>query len=192
MRQMRRATETSRSARRRVSPTGAAWLLAAGLLVAAGAAQALDLSSPGFPAGGEIPATYTCDGVDRSPALRWGDVPAGVKEFALIVDDPDAPGGVWVHWVLYGIPADVRSLPEGVPPRDAVPGSGIQGVNDFRRTGYGGPCPPHGPAHRYVFTLYALDSRLDLRPGLTKADLLKVMEGHILARGEIVGRYKRR
>ena len=185
-------TTTRWPAPRLVNPSRAAWILAAWLVATGGAAHALDLSSPAFPAGGEIPATYTCDGSDHSPTLSWANVPAGVKEFALIMDDPDAPGGVWVHWVLYGIPADVRSLPERVPARDDVPSIGVQGRNDFNRIGYGGPCPPRGPAHRYSFRLYALDSALSLRPGSTKARLLDAMEGHILEQAGLMGRYARR
>ena len=113
--------------------------------------MAFELKSPAFAQGGDIPAKHTCDGADRSPALRWSDPPAGAREFALIADDPDTPGGTWVHWVIYGVPAAARELPEGVAARDTVPGVATQGGNDFRRVGYGGPCPPPGPAHRYSF-----------------------------------------
>lgn len=124
--------------------------------------MAFELQSSALASGGEIPVQYTCDGADRSPPLRWSDPPAKTKSFALIVDDPDAPGGAWVHWLLYGIPAGLRELPEGIPARDTVPGIGTQGLNDFRKVGYGGPCPPRGPAHRYFFKLYALDTELTL------------------------------
>ncbi len=154
--------------------------------------MAFELKSPAFSPGGEIPVKHTCDGPDRSPALRWSDPPAATKEFALIVDDPDAPVGTWVHWVLYGVPAAARELPEGVAARDTVSGVGTQGVNDFRKVGYGGPCPPPGLAHRYFFKLYALGAGLKLPPRKTKADLLKAMEGHVLGQAELVGRYKRR
>lgn len=154
--------------------------------------MAFELSSPAFSAGGDIPAKHTCDGPDRSPVLRWSGAPSGTKEFALIVDDPDAPVGTWVHWVLYGVAPTVRELPEGVAPRDTLPGVGTQGVNDFRKVGYGGPCPPPGPAHRYFLKLYALDAELKLPPRKTKADLLKAMEGHILGQAELMGRYRRR
>ncbi len=154
--------------------------------------MAFELKSPAFSAAGDIPVVHTCDGPDRSPALRWTDPPAGTKEFALIVDDPDAPAGTWVHWVLYGVPAAAREFPEGVAARDTVPGVGTQGVNDFRKVGYGGPCPPPGPAHRYSFRLYALNAELKLPPRKTKADLLKAMEGHVLGQAELVGRYKRK
>lgn len=154
--------------------------------------MAFQLTSPAFSPGGEIPVRHTCDGPDLSPPLRWADPPAGTKGFALIADDPDAPAGTWIHWVLYGLPATVRELPEGVPARDSVPGLGSQGVNDFRKVGYGGPCPPRGPAHRYFFRLYALDTELALPGRRSKAEVLKAMEGHVLAQAELMGRYKRR
>jgi Raf kinase inhibitor-like YbhB/YbcL family protein len=160
--------------------------------LAGGTAMAFELKSPAFTPGGDIPVKHTCDGPDRSPLLRWSDPPAGTKEFALIVDDPDAPVGTWVHWVLYGVPSAARELPEGVAARDTVPDVGTQGVNDFRKVGYGGPCPPPGPAHRYFFKLYALGAELKLPPGKTKAVLLKAMEGHVLGQTELMGRYKRR
>lgn len=154
--------------------------------------MAFELRSSAFPSSGEIPVKYTCDGADLSPPLQWSDPPQKTKSFALVADDPDAPVGTWVHWVLYGIPATVHELPEGVPARDTVAGSGTQGVNDFRKVGYGGPCPPRGPAHRYVFTLYALDTDLTLPPRKTKAELVKAMEGHVLGQAELMGRYKRK
>jgi Raf kinase inhibitor-like YbhB/YbcL family protein len=154
--------------------------------------MAFELQSPAFRPGGDIPAKYTCDGADVSPPLSWSDPPGGTKGFALIVDDPDAPAGTWVHWVLYAMPATLREIPEGVPARDAVPGTGTQGVNDFRRTGYGGPCPPRGPAHRYFFKLYAVDTEVTLAARRTKADVLKAIDGHVLQRAEVMGRYKRR
>jgi len=154
--------------------------------------MAFELQSPAFSSGGEIPVRHTCDGQDLSPLLRWTDPPSKTKSFALIADDPDAPVGTWVHWVLYGLAATLRELPEGVPARDTVPGIGAQGVNDFRKAGYGGPCPPRGPAHRYFFKLYALDTELALPPRKTKAELLKAIEGHVLGQAELMGRYKRR
>lgn len=162
------------------------------ILLRGGPASAFELQSPAFPPGGDIPVKYTCDGRDVSPALRWADPPVGTKGLALINDDPDAPGGTWVHWVLYGIPATIRELREGVPAQDTVGGIGRQGVNDFRKAGYGGPCPPRGPAHRYFFRLYALDIELALPPRNTKAALLKAIEGHVLGRAELMGRYQRR
>lgn len=154
--------------------------------------MAFELRSPAFSSGEDIPVKYTCDGADVSPPLRWSDPPEKTKGFALIADDPDAPVGTWVHWVLSGLAATVRELPEGVATRDTVSGLGTQGVNDFRKIGYGGPCPPRGPAHRYFFKLYALDTELSLPPRKTKAELLKAMEGHVLGQTELMGRYKRK
>ncbi|MBI3324317.1 MAG: YbhB/YbcL family Raf kinase inhibitor-like protein [Candidatus Omnitrophica bacterium] len=149
------------------------------------------LSSPAFQAHTPIPKPYTCDGTDISPALTWTDPPAGTKSFALIMDDPDAPVGTWVHWVVYNLPAAIRHLPEQVPALPSLADQSRQGRNDFRRVGYGGPCPPPGPAHRYVFKLYALDTMLGLEAGQTKAELERTMEGHILDKAELVGTYRR-
>ena len=154
--------------------------------------MAFELQSPVFSAGGDIPVAHTCDGPDVSPPLRWSDPPPKTNSLALVVDDPDAPAGTWVHWVLYGMPASLRALPEGVAPRNTLADIGTQGVNDFRKVGYGGPCPPPGPAHRYVFTLYALDIALQLPARKTKTDLAKAIAGHVLAQAELVGRYRRR
>jgi Raf kinase inhibitor-like YbhB/YbcL family protein len=154
--------------------------------------MAFELHSPAFSPGGEIPVMHTCDGLDVSPPLGWSDPPANTKSLALVVDDPDAPAGTWVHWALYGMPATLRALREGVATGNTVAGIGTQGLNDFRKVGYGGPCPPRGPAHRYVFTLYALDVELRLPARRTKTDLVKAMAGHVLAQAELVGRYKRR
>ncbi len=154
--------------------------------------MAFELQSLAFSSGGEIPVRHTCDGQDLSPPLRWSDPPAKTKGFVLLADDPDAPVGTWVHWVLYGVPVTARELPEGVPARETIPGVGTQGLNDFRKIGYGGPCPPPGPAHRYFFRLYALDSELSLPPRKTKAEVLKSMERHILGQAELMGRYKRK
>lgn len=167
--------------------------LALALLLGAGsAALAWELGSPEFAPAGAIPVRFTCDGPDVSPPLRWTDPPAGTKGFALIVDDPDAPGGIWVHWLLYGMRSAMRSLPEGVPTREMIPGLGTQGVNDFRRLGYGGPCPPPGPAHRYLFHLYALDGEVVLPPRKTRAEVLRAIEGHVAGQTELLGRYQRR
>lgn len=149
------------------------------------------LSSTAFPPGGEIPSKYTCSGADVSPALSWNDPPAGTQSFALIADDPDAPVGTWVHWVAYDLPASARQLPEGLPKTEAIAGGGVQGQNDFRKTGYGGPCPPPGKPHRYYFKLYALDSKLNLKPAATKKMVEAAMEGHILAQAEVMGRFQR-
>lgn len=153
----------------------------------------LTISSPAFAHGGPIPRAHTCDGADLSPPLTWSGVPAAAKQLALIMDDPDAPGKVWVHWVLYGLSPAVTGLPAGVPKDSelAKPVVARQGNTDFHRAGYGGPCPPPGPAHRYVFVLYALDIELKLPPGATKAILLEAMKGHILEEAEIIGKYGR-
>jgi len=150
----------------------------------------MQIKSSAFKSGARIPAKYTCDGVDVSPPLAWGKLPAGTKYLALICDDPDAPMGTWVHWVIYDIPANITSLPEKLPPLKEVTNGAKQGMNDFRAIGYGGPCPPSGE-HRYFFKLYALDGPTGLKPGATKAQLLAAMKGHILAEAELVGKYKR-
>jgi len=152
---------------------------------------AIRLSSPSFDQGGAIPVKHTCDGEDISPPLAWSGVPEGAKSLALICDDPDAPMKTWVHWVIYDIPADTTSLPENLPKSETVLGSAKQGKNDFGRTGYGGPCPPPGKPHRYYFKLYALDTELGLKPGATKRELLRAMEGHVLGEGQLMGTYKR-
>ncbi len=156
-----------------------------------GEVMAFELTSPAFEPDQRIPKTYTCDGPDVSVPLRWSDPPAGTKSFALIADDPDAPRGTWVHWVLYDLPAEARELPEGVPAREALENGARQGVNDFRKVGYGGPCPPPGPAHRYFFRLYALGRPTGLPPRATKRQLLDSARGHVLAEAELVGRYGR-
>ena len=150
------------------------------------------LTTPAFQSGGQIPAIHTCDGSDASPALVWEGAPRAAESLALIVDDPDAPGGDWVHWVLFDLPVTTGRLPAGVPRGADVPSSGRQGRNDFGQVGYGGPCPPAGPVHHYHFTLYALDLRLGLPSGVTKSDLQRAMRDHVLAQAELVGRYQRR
>ena len=150
----------------------------------------LKLTSTAFEEGGMIPAQYTCDGQNVSPPLAWSGVPEGAKTLALIADDPDAPRGTWVHWVVYQIPAAERGLPENVPARETLDSGARQGRNDFKNTAYGGPCPPSG-THRYFFKLYALDTDLNLPPGATKDQLLKAMDTHTLAEGQLMGRYKR-
>jgi len=152
---------------------------------------AMRLISPAFAEGAPIPERYTCDGANVSPPLEWGEAPAGTRAFALICDDPDAPVGTWVHWVVYGMPATATGLPEMVAPLDALPGGGRQGMNDFRRVGYGGPCPPPGRPHHYFFKLYALDADPALKPRATKADLLRAMQGHILGQAQLMGTYQR-
>jgi len=152
----------------------------------------IQITSTAFKAGEPIPARYTCDGSDISPPLQWTNVPASAKSFALIADDPDAPVGTWVHWVLYDLPPSAAELSESVPKTQSIASGAKQGLNDFRRPGYGGPCPPPGKPHRYFFKLYALDTVTELKPGATKNDLLKAMEGHIVAEGQLMGTYQRR
>ncbi len=152
----------------------------------------MQLSSPAFAPGAEIPAAHTCEGADRPPALAWSGAPAGTKSFALIVDDPDAPDPkaprtIWVHWVVYNLPAAASGLPEGGP----LPSGALEGVNDFKRPTWGGPCPPVG-RHRYFFKLYALDTVLPDLKHPTKAALEKAMHGHELARAELVGTYEKK
>ena len=149
----------------------------------------LEIISDAFKQGETIPQQYTCDGDDISPNLTWDRPPDGSKELVLICDDPDAPGGTWDHWIVYNLPPDESGLPEGLTKE--IPGGGIQGKNSWRQNRYGGPCPPKGPAHRYFFRLYAVDKKLDLQPGATKAEVEKAMEGHILAQGELMGKYGR-
>ena len=153
-------------------------------------AMELKIKSSAFNEGNMIPKKYTCDGTNVSPPLAWEGAPANAKSLALISDDPDAPVGTWVHWVIYNIPPTIKELPENIPPYKIIENGAQQGTNDFRMIGYGGPCPPRG-IHRYYFKLYALDSMLDSQPGLTKAQLVKAMEGHILAQGQLMGRYQR-
>jgi len=149
-----------------------------------------ELTSTAFAHGESIPRKYTCDGEDISPPLLWGDPPQGTQSFALIADDPDAPMGTWVHWVLYNLSAESRALPEAVPPDADLPDGSRHGQNSWGRLGYGGPCPPSG-THRYFFKLYALDRVLDLAAGASKEQLLQAMEGHILAQTELMGLYTR-
>jgi len=150
----------------------------------------MEIKSSAFGSGEMIAAKYTCDGADFSPPLEWAGSPAGTKSFALICDDPDAPMGTWVHWVIYDIPPTATMLAEGITREKDLPGGGTQGINDFRKIGYGGPCPPGG-THRYFFKLYALDTTLGLKPGITKDQLLKAMRGHILTEAQTMGTYRR-
>jgi len=150
----------------------------------------MEIKSSAFKEGAIIPRKYTCDNIDISPPLEWSQVPDGTKTFALICDDPDAPMGTWVHWVLFNLPGNILELSENVPKLEVLKNGARQGKNDFGKIGYGGPCPPSG-THRYYFKIYALDKELDSKPGITKKELLKAMEGHILAEGQLMGRYKR-
>ncbi|MGE5464333.1 MAG: YbhB/YbcL family Raf kinase inhibitor-like protein [Syntrophothermus sp.] len=154
--------------------------------------MSLDLKSDAFVNGQSIPAKYSCIGKNISPDLTWSDPPAGTRSFALLVDDPDAPMGTWVHWVLFNIPSDRRSLPEDLPVtgKNVDPNAIYFGKNSSGNTRYDGPCPPSG-THRYYFRLYALDTILDLLPGATKEEVLKAMKGHILAQGELMGTFSK-
>ena len=148
------------------------------------------LTSTAFAEGNPIPARYSCQGEDVSPPLAWQDAPTGTQSFALIMDDPDAPGGTWVHWIVYNLPAHVNALPEGVTAQKGLPQGALQGRNSWGRNDYGGPCPPSG-THRYFFKLYALDSMLNLPPGASKEDVLHAMEGHLLAEAQLMGTYRK-
>ena len=151
----------------------------------------IELTSTAFQEGTDVPQKHTGDGVDVSPPLRWADPPQGTKSFALIGDDPDAPRGTWVHWVLYNLPPDQRELAEGLPAQEALANGARQGKNDFGKIGYGGPAPPRGKPHRYFFKLYALDVLLEVPAGATKAQVTGSMKGHVLAEGQLMGRYQR-
>ncbi len=150
----------------------------------------MNLTSSAFTQGQPIPAKFSCKGADVSPALAWTEPPAGTKSLALIVDDPDAPMGTWVHWVLYNIPITAHEWPENTPKDADLVNGAQQGVTSARSHGYHGPCPPSG-THRYFFKLYALDTKLDLKDSATKADLLAAMEGHILAQAELMGTFSK-
>jgi len=152
---------------------------------------AMQLTSAAFKQGEAIPALYTCEGKDVSPSLAWTEPPPATKSFTLISDDPDAPMGTWVHWVLYNVPPSRRQLPESFPTDAQLADGTRQGITDFKRTGYGGPCPPSG-THRYFFKLYALDAVLSLKAGATAQQLKQAMQGHILAQAELMGTYRRR
>jgi Raf kinase inhibitor-like YbhB/YbcL family protein len=156
-----------------------------------GGEVSLQISSAAFSAGETIPKKFTCDGPDISPQLKWNDPPANAQSIALIMDDPDAPMGTWVHWVLYDLPANTRELPEGIAKQEQLSSGARQGQNDFGKIGYGGPCPPPGRPHRYFFKLYALDAKVNLKSGATKADVERAMKGHILAQAELIGKYGR-
>lgn len=150
----------------------------------------MKLSSSAFREGEMIPQVYTCDGRDASPPLAWSDVPAGAKSLVLICDDPDAPVGTWVHWVLFDLPPDLNGLPEGVTASELAKQGSRQGMNSWKRASYGGPCPPSG-THRYFFKLYALDARLALGDSATAKDVQAAIKGHILAEAQLMGRYRR-
>jgi hypothetical protein len=151
----------------------------------------IELKTTSFTPGDFIPKRLTCDAANVSPALAWTDPPTGTQSFAIIEDDPDAPSGTFVHWLVYDLPADYRGLPEALSRNDQMAGGGRQGTNDFSRTGYGGPCPPPGKPHRYFIRLYALDAKLELRPAARRHELEAAMKGHILAQAELMARYQR-
>ena len=151
----------------------------------------MEITTRAFKSGGTIPKKFTCDGEDVSPALTWREAPENTKSFALISDDPDAPMGTWVHWVIYDLPPSLTSLEENTEKTETLANGAKQGITDFKRVGYGGPCPPPGKPHRYYFKLYALDKMLNLPPKIIKSDLLKSMKNHILAESELMGTYGR-
>jgi len=152
----------------------------------------MQIESTAFKNEENIPVKYTCDGEDMSPEIVWKEVPEGVKSLALICDDPDAPFKTWIHWVIYNIPSAAGKLTEGIKPVKTLENGTNQGINDFGNIGYGGPCPPRGKPHHYHFKLYGLDIKIKAEEGITKKELLKKMEGHIIAKGELVGLYKRK
>jgi Raf kinase inhibitor-like YbhB/YbcL family protein len=149
----------------------------------------MKITSSAFKDGEKMPGKYTCEGENISPQLSWTEIPEGVKSFAVICSDPDAPSGDWVHWVVYNIPPGVSELKEKFPKDKNLPDGTKQGITDFRKTGYDGPCPPSG-SHRYYFSLYALDILIN-KDDLTKSGLLKEMEGHIIANAELTGKYEK-
>lgn len=159
-------------------------------IMAGGEKMTIQVHSSVFSEGAMIPRQYTCDGRDTSPDLSWTGVPEAAKSLVLICDDPDAPGGTWVHWVLFNMPQNQSELPAEIPPEAVLENGSIHGKNDFGKLGYGGPCPPGG-THRYFFKLYALDSTLDLESGSSKKQVLEAMEGHVLAEGQLMGKYSR-
>jgi len=156
-----------------------------------GGAMSLMVTTTAFSPGGAIPKSYTCDGTDASPDLSWSGAPAGVQSFAMIADDPDAPVGTWTHWLIWNIPAQSPGLLKGVPKDETLIDGTRQGRNDFRRIGYGGPCPPPGKPHRYFLKVYALDTKLDLKAGANRDELERATKGHVLAQGELMGKYGR-
>lgn len=153
---------------------------------------AITVTSSSFHANQSIPAPFGCEGGDSSPALQWSGVPSGAKSLALICEDPDAPSGTWSHWILWNLPATTTELAAKQSTAETLSNGAKQGTNDFKRIGYSGPCPPPGKAHRYIFTIYALDATLSLKAGATRQQLLRAMEGHILAQGRIMGTYQRK
>jgi Raf kinase inhibitor-like YbhB/YbcL family protein len=176
--------------RRSIAVGGAIFFLLAMPGYSKGGKMTITVSSRAFASMQAIPSQYTCDGPDLFPPLAWQNVPQNAASIVLICDDPDAPAGIWVHWVCYDIPPQVDSIAEASPKTDTLPCGAKQGINDFGRTGYGGPCPPGG-THRYFFKVYALDKMLNLPPGKTKKEIEKAMKGRVIAQGEIIGKYSR-
>ena len=157
-----------------------------------GQAMNMEVKSTAFQDGAMIPKVYTCDGQDISPPLSWSGVPAEAKSIALIMDDPDAPRGTWVHWVVFNIPPGTNNLADNIPRTPSLTNGAVHGANSWggRKIGYGGPCPPSG-THRYYFRVYALDAKLNLKPGATTDQVRKAMKGHVMAEGQLMGKYKR-
>lgn len=153
--------------------------------------MSFSISSPDFASGADIPKKFTCSGNDLSPHLQWTAPPANTQSFALLVDDPDAPAGTWNHWFVWNVPATMRSLPQGLGKDAHLPAGPEQGMNDFHKIGYNGPCPPPGKAHRYYFKIFALDTKLTLKAGAVKRDLEAAMNGHVVAQAEWMGRFAR-
>ena len=151
----------------------------------------MKLESPTFQEGAKIPKKYSCEGWDFSPPLTWNEIPEKTESLALTMNDPDAPGSVFVHWVIFNLPSSSRELLEGVSPVPQLPSGALQGKNDFGKFGYGGPCPPPGSPHRYCFALYALDKQLELQAGASQKQVLSAIEGHILAQSQLKGSYRR-
>lgn len=150
----------------------------------------ISVTSSAFKDGDMIPRKYTCDGDEISPPIDWSGIPADARSVAIISDDPDAPTGTWVHWVIFNIPSEVKGLPENVPSKESLDDGTTQGINSSHKIGYDGPCPPSG-VHRYYFKVYALDTKLSLKPGATKKALEDAMKDHVLSEGQLMGRYKR-
>ncbi len=153
--------------------------------------MSFQISTSSFPADGSIPRKYTCDGQDVSPALTWSGAPPNTKSFALIADDPDAPVGIWTHWLIWNLPAVTHQIAEGTAKDAQLPDGARQGQNDFRKVGYNGPCPPPGKPHRYFFKLFALDTSLEVKPGADREELEAAMKSHVLAQTQVMGRYGR-
>lgn len=151
----------------------------------------MEIRTSAFVIGSTIPSKYTCDGNNISPPLEWEAPPQGTQSFALIMDDPDAPNGTFTHWIVYNISPDTHELPEGIAKESKLSDGSLQGKNSFEELGYGGPCPPKGGAHRYFFRLFALDRILDLPAGASKQQILMAIEGHVLDKAEVMGRYAR-